>query len=145
MFLKGASCLSTERRLQQRRNWCRCRGFMHLTSLLEFIESTVAYTVLISFYGLYPIVTCLIYVVTAIIYKWRRPITTQPVPENELPFVSVIIPAYCEEAVIGRSVEATLAIDYPRFEILVVNDGSTDETADKVRPFLKDSRCRLLD
>jgi biofilm PGA synthesis N-glycosyltransferase PgaC len=118
---------------------------MDLTSLLQFIESTVAYTVLIGFYGLYPIVTCLIYIVTAIIYRWRRPLTTQPLPQDELPFVSVIIPAYLEEAVIARSVEATLAIDYPRFEVLVVNDGSTDRTADMVRPFLKDPRCRLLD
>ena len=40
----------------------------------------------------------------------------------------MLIPAYNEEAVIATSVHAALASDYPRLEILVLDDGSTDET-----------------
>jgi cellulose synthase/poly-beta-1,6-N-acetylglucosamine synthase-like glycosyltransferase/peptidoglycan/xylan/chitin deacetylase (PgdA/CDA1 family)/spore germination protein YaaH len=43
--------------------------------------------------------------------------------------VSVIIPAYNEEKVIVRTVEWILQSDYPDLEIVVVNDGSQDQTA----------------
>ncbi len=42
--------------------------------------------------------------------------------------VSVIVPAYNEEAGIIESVRSLLALRYPVFEVVVVNDGSTDAT-----------------
>jgi cellulose synthase/poly-beta-1,6-N-acetylglucosamine synthase-like glycosyltransferase/peptidoglycan/xylan/chitin deacetylase (PgdA/CDA1 family)/spore germination protein YaaH len=44
------------------------------------------------------------------------------------PFVSVVVPAYNEEKVIGRTIDSLLRSDYPSFEIIVVDDGSTDGT-----------------
>lgn len=49
-------------------------------------------------------------------------------PEADLPRVSVIVPARDEERNIVRCVESLLAQDYPNFEIIVVDDGSTDAT-----------------
>ena len=49
------------------------------------------------------------------------------------PNVTVLIPAYNEEAVIVDTVRSALASDYPNLEILVVDDGSTDRTAELVR------------
>jgi cellulose synthase/poly-beta-1,6-N-acetylglucosamine synthase-like glycosyltransferase/spore germination protein YaaH/peptidoglycan/xylan/chitin deacetylase (PgdA/CDA1 family) len=49
------------------------------------------------------------------------------------PEVSVLIPAYNEEAVIVDTVRAALASNYRHLEILVVNDGSVDRTAELVR------------
>ncbi|WP_051173196.1 glycosyltransferase [Thermodesulfobacterium hveragerdense] len=46
----------------------------------------------------------------------------------QLPPVSVIIPVYNEEEVILRTIHSALSLDYPYFEIIVVNDGSTDKT-----------------
>ena len=45
-------------------------------------------------------------------------------------FVSIIIPAYNEEKDIGKTLETCLRLGYPKKEIIVVNDGSTDKTAD---------------
>lgn len=45
-----------------------------------------------------------------------------------LPFVSIVIPGYNEQETITRSIECALAQDYPRFEVIVVDDGSLDFT-----------------
>ena len=44
------------------------------------------------------------------------------------PAVSLILPAHNEEPLIVESVEAMLSLRYPRFEVIVVDDGSTDGT-----------------
>ena len=44
------------------------------------------------------------------------------------PPVSIIIPAHNEQQSVVSSVRSLLAIDYPEFEIVIVNDGSTDDT-----------------
>ena len=48
------------------------------------------------------------------------------------PDVSVVVPAYNEEKVIVRTVQSLLAQRYPGLEIIVVDDGSPDRTADVV-------------
>lgn len=47
--------------------------------------------------------------------------------ENLLP-ISLLIPAYNEEENIVSNIKSLLKIDYPQFEIIVVNDGSNDRT-----------------
>jgi cellulose synthase/poly-beta-1,6-N-acetylglucosamine synthase-like glycosyltransferase len=42
--------------------------------------------------------------------------------------VSVIVPAHNEEETIVHTVNSALAVRYPELEVVVVNDGSTDET-----------------
>jgi cellulose synthase/poly-beta-1,6-N-acetylglucosamine synthase-like glycosyltransferase/HEAT repeat protein len=48
--------------------------------------------------------------------------------ENLLPSVSIISPAYNEEASIVESVSSLLTLRYPDYEVIVVNDGSRDNT-----------------
>jgi cellulose synthase/poly-beta-1,6-N-acetylglucosamine synthase-like glycosyltransferase len=44
------------------------------------------------------------------------------------PPVSVLVPAYNEEATIAASVRSMLQLDYPEYEVIVINDGSRDGT-----------------
>jgi len=48
---------------------------------------------------------------------------------GELPLVSVVIPAYNEEETIGQAIESAFNQTYPNIEVIVVDDGSTDNTA----------------
>jgi cellulose synthase/poly-beta-1,6-N-acetylglucosamine synthase-like glycosyltransferase len=43
-------------------------------------------------------------------------------------FISIIIPAHDEERAIKRCLDSILALNYPRFEVIIVNDGSKDNT-----------------
>ena len=46
--------------------------------------------------------------------------------------VSIVAPAYNEEATIVYNVTSLLSQTYPKFEVIIVNDGSTDKTLDKL-------------
>lgn len=61
------------------------------------------------------------------------------------PMVSYIIPAYNIEDYIGKCLDSILAQTYQDFEIVVVNDGSTDKTAQVLDEYAgKDSRIKVL-
>jgi len=46
------------------------------------------------------------------------------------PFVSIIVPVYNEGIVLRDSIQSLLELDYTNYEIIIVNDGSTDNTYD---------------
>src|SRR5581483_9075806 len=49
--------------------------------------------------------------------------------------VSVVVPAHNEEKNVAQTIEALLAQNYPNFEIIVVNNASTDKTSEIVSKF----------
>jgi len=57
--------------------------------------------------------------------------------------VSVIVPVYNNEKYIGRCLESLLCQDYRDYEIIVVNDGSTDGSVEKIKAINSD-RIRLF-
>ncbi|HSK39936.1 MAG TPA: glycosyltransferase, partial [Arenibaculum sp.] len=74
--------------------------------------------------------------------------TPAPAPDRsgvagEPPLVSVIVPTFTRAHLLGRALNGVLAQTYGRFEVLIVDDGSTDDT-ERVVAGLDDPRLRYL-
>lgn len=70
----------------------------------------------------------------------RRP--SMPGPRAPM---ALIMPAHNEEAVIGDTLDALVRLDYDRYLVIVVNDGSDDATADIARAFEATDRVLVID
>src|SRR3954454_1288922 len=107
----------------------------------------IALKLLLAFVALYPVTTAALWIAGGLMFRlWEeRPGDRVREPEGGWPGVSVLIPAYNEGAVIATSVRAALKSDYPRFEVLVLDDGSTDDTeAAAYEAAAGDRRLRVL-
>jgi glycosyltransferase involved in cell wall biosynthesis len=60
------------------------------------------------------------------------------------PDVSIVVPTYNRRELLPRAIDSVLAQTIQRWELIVVDDGSTDGTASVVEPYLADERIRLL-
>jgi glycosyltransferase involved in cell wall biosynthesis len=67
-----------------------------------------------------------------------------PVADRPAPLVSVVMPTFRQAAFVGRAVQGLLAQTDERWELVIVDDGSPDDTAGAVAPFLADPRLRYL-
>lgn len=74
----------------------------------------------------------------------RRTSKRRAVRDSAWPSVSVVVPAFNEEKVVAATVHSLLKTHYPRLEILVVDDGSSDRTSDIVDAIAADHDCVRL-
>lgn len=63
--------------------------------------------------------------------------------ENSAPIVTVLIPAFNSEGFIRNSIKSVLGQSFSNFELLIIDDGSTDETVEIVKYF-NDKRIKLI-
>ena len=61
------------------------------------------------------------------------------------PLVSIITPVYNGERYLSEAIDSALAQTYQNFELLIVNDGSTDNSAAIIKPFINDSRVIYIE
>jgi poly-beta-1,6-N-acetyl-D-glucosamine synthase len=100
---------------------------------------------LLVFVALYPVVTAGLWVAGGVLFRVLDEPEGDVTAPDGWPGVSVLIPAYNEERVIATCVVAALAADYPELEVLVLDDGSTDDTAAAATSAAGgDPRCRVI-
>ena len=93
------------------------------------VDTTVGFLILCA-----TMVTYGLYSIAATKYQ-KRKLKKHPIIVNESykPFVTIMVPAHNEEYVIANTIENILAIDYPNFEIIAIDDRSSDNTANVLR------------
>ncbi|MGL6097903.1 MAG: glycosyltransferase family 2 protein, partial [Fimbriiglobus sp.] len=75
-------------------------------------------------------------IVQVLVLRYYLETTTQTPPDvTDWPFVSVLVPGFNESDCIQTTIRSLLALDYPNYEILIVDDGSTDGMADAARVY----------
>lgn len=62
-----------------------------------------------------------------------------------MPRASIIVPAFNAADTIAETLKALLEQSFQDYEVIVVNDGSTDSTGDAIAPFLRDKRFHVID
>lgn len=119
-------------------------------ALLDFSQSPV-YLLWMIFLGAFPIVTAMLSIDSSrrfVIDRRSEPSgdPNDPLPDGddldrarrEFETLTVLVPARNEEALLGRTIEAVLAIDWPQVELIIVDDGSTDATFEVARAFISE-------
>ncbi len=86
------------------------------------------------------------YPVTLAIWGRLWPRLASKADKNFFPPISIIIPAYNEEAIIKKKIENTLALSYQKekVELIVVSDGSSDETNNIVSALAKEHDFQFI-
>lgn len=91
---------------------------------------------LFQFAFFYPIVMSFFWMAGGLYYYFRRerrsPPRTEPPAIGNPPFVSILIPCFNESAQVEETMAAAMAQRYPDFEVIAINDGSSDDTAEKL-------------
>ena len=83
----------------------------------------------------YPAIMSAAWIVGAVIFYFSNE-RKKPLPLYETPKVSILVPCYNEEETIENTVEELSQIQYPDYEIIAINDGSSDNTAEVLRRLL---------
>jgi biofilm PGA synthesis N-glycosyltransferase PgaC len=100
---------------------------------------------LLAFVAFYPVCTAALWMAGGVLFRVLDEDNEFVEPAGGWPGVTVLIPAYNEEQVIGTCVGAALAVDYPELEVIVLDDGSSDGTeAAALEASGGDERLRVL-
>ncbi|GMA57935.1 hypothetical protein GCM10025858_24380 [Alicyclobacillus sacchari] len=107
----------------------------------------VATDLLFPFVFFYPFVMSVVWMMGATLFFWRRERhATDTLPTLRMtPMVSILVPCYNEAAMLEETLSALRVIDYPNYEVLVLNDASTDHTVDVAYAAMaSDKRIRMV-
>ncbi len=82
------------------------------------------------FLFIYPLFMSLVWIIAGLLFYVRRERNPLEIEDHlkELPFVSILLPCYNEETHIQETVKELDTLNYPHYEIIVINDGSSDTT-----------------
>jgi len=101
------------------------------TYVIEFNYYIIYYAMSIS--GIYFILLLLSYMnVNKQVKLWKLKNMSLMFKKGMLPSVSIVAPAFNEEKTVIESVNSLLNLEYPDYELILVNDGSTDKTLERL-------------
>lgn len=89
-----------------------------------------------------------LFMVTFYMSIYRKTPIDQELTDYELerePSVSILMPAYNEENVVEGALKSTLDIDYSNYNVIFVDDGSSDSTLEKARNFSDNEKLGIIE
>ena len=87
----------------------------------------------LNFVFYYPLFMSYLWMMGALIFYWKErkePPYQQPAELDVYPMVAVLIPCFNEGDNAEETISHALSLDYPNFEVIAINDGSSDKTAE---------------
>jgi cellulose synthase/poly-beta-1,6-N-acetylglucosamine synthase-like glycosyltransferase len=118
--------------------------FLFLEWLVLFLPSSPLLIVLVMIFPLtfdYFRIIGKIVIVSLVTLKNRKKVRKRSLSK---PKITIMIPAHNEEAGISESIESAISVDYPNKEIIVIDDGSTDQTYKIAREFYDKGLIKLV-
>lgn len=114
---------------------------------MVWLEKILQYALEFAF--LYPLLMAYLWMTGALLYyfrfEWKKPNYDEPPELPEYPLVSIVVPCYNEEANAVDTLSALADLHYPNYEIVAVNDGSQDGTAQVLNSLLpRIARLRVV-
>ena len=113
---------------------------------MEFFRTTTLF--FSDFIYLYPLLMCFVWIIGGLVFYFRHEWKNNKIPQvDNYPPFSILIPCHNEEEHIYQTIQQTLLLDYPEFEIIAIDDGSTDKTASIIKQLSaehKQVRCLFL-
>ncbi|KAA8735350.1 poly-beta-1,6 N-acetyl-D-glucosamine synthase [Acinetobacter qingfengensis] len=98
-----------------------------MTTMHQFWQSAL------NFLFYYPLFMSYLWMMGAIIFYWKErkePSYQQPTALTTYPKVAVLVPCFNEGDNAEETLSHALALNYPNFEVIAINDGSKDNTAE---------------
>ena len=122
---------------------------MDLYSYLVWFEATPFYMAMLLYFAWYPLATSAMWIFTSILFFRQKEVGATDFYDKlpgagPDPMVSFVIPAFNEEKNISSTIAGVLEVDYPHFEVVIIDDCSTDNTLAEIEPYLLDGRVRLV-
>ena len=85
--------------------------------------------ILFFFSFLYPLVMAWTWMIGGVWFFFKYEFKHRALPEPSLEGASIIIPCFNEDEQVRETIRYALQTQYPNFEVIAVNDGSSDQTA----------------
>ena len=80
----------------------------------------------------YPAVMAMLWVFGALLFYFSNE-RKGALPMEKMPFVSILMPAHNESSILYPVIEQMVELNYPNYEIIIINDGSSDDTAEVIK------------
>ena len=112
--------------------------------MLEFLRSFL-FDGIVQFVYWYPAMMAMLWVLGSIIF-YRNNERKEALPMKNAPFVSILMPAHNESDILYNVVREMCQLNYPDYELILINDGSTDDTGEVLRNILQMyDKVRVID
>lgn len=120
---------------------------MTIHALLINIEGNLFYILCMFYVAIYPVFFGFIWSLTALFHYYfydKKPLKSNNMSSNSNTRVSVIMPVFNEELQLRESLTSLTELTYHNFEIIVVNDGSTDNSLNIIKEIANNYPIKII-